>query len=106
MDARAVPRIDPPTEAGERPTLEAFLEYHRSTLMMKCQGLDDEQLRLRSIPPSNLSLLGLVRHLAEVERHWFRRVLGAQHVSQVYCTDESPDADFDDVDDADGTDAF
>src|SRR4051812_10450969 len=54
--------------------LRAFLDYHRATLARKCAGLDDEQLRQQSMPPSTLSLLGLVRHMAEVERAWFRRV--------------------------------
>ncbi|MFG2645026.1 DinB family protein [Streptomyces sp. NPDC048370] len=68
------PRLSPPHLGGERETLRAFLDYHRTTLAMKCEGLDDEQLRERSMPPSTLSLLGLVRHMAEVERAWFRRV--------------------------------
>ncbi|MFJ3581865.1 DinB family protein [Streptomyces sp. NPDC090127] len=68
------PRVSPPPVGGERETLRAFLEYHRTTLAMKCEGLDDEQLRERSMPPSTLTLLGLVRHMAEVERAWFRRV--------------------------------
>ncbi|MEU9994106.1 DinB family protein [Streptomyces sp. NPDC050848] len=68
------PRVSPPHLGGERETLRAFLDYHRTTLAMKCEGLDDEQLRERSMPPSTLSLLGLVRHMAEVERAWFRRV--------------------------------
>ncbi|MDF6063912.1 MULTISPECIES: DinB family protein [Streptomyces] len=67
-------RTGPPRSGGERETLRAFLDYHRATLAMKCEGLDDEQLRQRSMPPSTLSLLGLVRHMAEVERAWFRRV--------------------------------
>ncbi|MEV8312563.1 DinB family protein [Streptomyces sp. NPDC059900] len=67
-------RIDPPHVGGERDTLRAFLDYHRATLAMKCQGLSDEELRQQSMPPSTLSLLGLVRHMAEVERAWFRRV--------------------------------
>ncbi|MFB7915736.1 DinB family protein [Streptomyces sp. NPDC056061] len=54
--------------------LRAFLDYHRATLAMKCEGLTDEELRQQSMPPSTLSLLGLVRHMAEVERAWFRRV--------------------------------
>jgi uncharacterized damage-inducible protein DinB len=54
--------------------LRAFLDYHRATLAMKCQGLTDQELRQQSMPPSKLSLLGLVRHMAEVERAWFRRV--------------------------------
>lgn len=67
-------RIDPPHFGGERETLRAFLDHHRATLAMKCRGLTDEQLRERSMPPSTLTLLGLVRHMAEVERAWFRRV--------------------------------
>ncbi|MFJ8694014.1 DinB family protein [Streptomyces roseolilacinus] len=67
-------RIAPPVAGSERDTLRAFLDYHRATLAMKCEGLTDEELRQRSMPPSTLSLLGLVRHLAEVERAWFRRV--------------------------------
>ncbi|MEU3446337.1 DinB family protein [Streptomyces thermolilacinus] len=67
-------RVSPPRLGGERDTLRAFLDYQRATLAMKCEGLTDEQLRQRSMPPSTLSLLGLVRHMAEVERAWFRRV--------------------------------
>jgi uncharacterized damage-inducible protein DinB len=67
-------RVGPPSFGSEREMLRAFLDYHRSTLAMKCAGLTDEQLRQRSMPPSTLSLLGLVRHMAEVERAWFCRV--------------------------------
>ncbi|MFD7995783.1 DinB family protein [Streptomyces mexicanus] len=67
-------RTGPPRFGSEREMLRAFLDYHRATLAMKCEGLTDEQLRRRSMPPSALSLLGLVRHMAEVERAWFRRV--------------------------------
>ncbi|WP_069467754.1 DinB family protein, partial [Actinacidiphila rubida] len=67
-------RVGPPSFGTERETLRAFLDYHRATLAMKCEGLTDEQLKERSSPPSTLTLLGLVRHLAEVERAWFRRV--------------------------------
>ncbi|MEU9700747.1 DinB family protein [Streptomyces sp. NPDC047981] len=70
----ADPRVPPPRSGDERETLRAFLDYHRATLARKCEGLDDEQLRERSMPPSTLTLLGLVRHMAEVERAWFRRV--------------------------------
>ncbi|AOR33141.1 Mini-circle protein [Streptomyces fodineus] len=69
-----VERIGPPVFGTERETLRAFLEFHRATLAMKCEGLTEEQLKTRSSPPSTLSLLALVRHLAEVERAWFRRV--------------------------------
>ncbi|WP_405389391.1 DinB family protein [Streptomyces sp. NBC_01102] len=67
-------RTGPPVSGSERETLRAFLDYHRATLAMKCEGLDDDELRRRSMPPSTLSLLALVRHMAEVERAWFRRV--------------------------------
>lgn len=67
-------RMGPPLRGGERETLRAFLDYHRATLALKCRGLSDEELRKQSMPPSTLSLLGLVRHMAEVERAWFRRV--------------------------------
>jgi uncharacterized damage-inducible protein DinB len=55
--------------------LEAWLEFHRSTLLLKCEGLDDSGRKARPVPTSRLSLHGLVRHMAEVERNWFRRVL-------------------------------
>jgi uncharacterized damage-inducible protein DinB len=67
-------RVGPPNFGTEREMLRAFLDYHRATLAMKCEGLTDEQLKERSSPPSTLTLLGLVRHMAEVERTWFRRV--------------------------------
>ncbi|MFD8568506.1 DinB family protein [Streptomyces sp. NPDC059639] len=67
-------RVGPPHFGTERDTLRAFLDYHRATLAMKCEGLTDDELRQRSMAPSTLSLLGLVRHMAEVERAWFRRV--------------------------------
>lgn len=77
-------RIGPPTTGGEREMLRAYLDYHRATLAMKCDDLTDEQLRRRSMPPSTLSLLGLVRHLAEVERTWFRKVLAGVDIPLVW----------------------
>jgi uncharacterized damage-inducible protein DinB len=91
-------RVDPSYVEAERPGLEAWLDWHRATLLSKCDGLDADQLARRSVPPSTLSLLGLVRHMAEVEQWWFRQVLpgGAATVSgSIYCTDASPDEDFD-----------
>jgi uncharacterized damage-inducible protein DinB len=67
-------RVGPPNFGSERDMLRGFLDYHRATLAMKCDGLTDVKLRQQSMPPSTLSLLGLVRHMAEVERAWFRRV--------------------------------
>ncbi|WP_408606820.1 mycothiol transferase [Catenuloplanes japonicus] len=65
-------RPSPPVQADERTTVRAMLDFHRSTLALKCAGLTDAQLRRPASPPSTLTLLGLVRHLAEVERTWFR----------------------------------
>src|SRR4051812_14649081 len=77
-------RTGPPLRGDERATLRALLDYHRATLAMKCEGLTDEELRSRSSPPSTLTLLGLVRHLAEVERTWFRRVIAGEDVGMVW----------------------
>ncbi len=90
-----VPRTEPAGPAGEREALQSWLDYHRATLLFKCQGLTGEQLVLRSVAPSTLSLLGLVRHMAEVERGWFRRGLGGQDIGYLYCSDEHQDGDFD-----------
>ncbi|GIH27412.1 hypothetical protein Aph01nite_57220 [Acrocarpospora phusangensis] len=99
-------RIDPPLVAGEREMLLAWLDYHRETLAVKCEGLSEEQLRLRSAEPSTLSLLGLVRHMADVERNWFRRVLEDEDAPPLHWTEADPDGDFDNVDGASAADAF
>ncbi|MEV4295503.1 DinB family protein [Microbispora rosea] len=91
----AVERIGPPTVAGEREMLRAFLDYHRATLALKCDGLSDEELRRRSMPPSTLTLLGLVRHMAEVERAWFRRVIGKEDVPLVWSEEDDYQAAYD-----------
>jgi Protein of unknown function (DUF664) len=101
-----VERVEPPLVAAERAMLDAWLDYHRGTLALKCDGLAGDQLRQRAVPPSSLSLLGLVRHMAEVERQWFTMVLGGEQVSFHYCTDDNPNAEFDDVDGADVAEAF
>jgi uncharacterized damage-inducible protein DinB len=78
-------RTEVPTSgAGERELLRAYLDFHRDTLAAKCAGLSDDELRTRSVPPSGLSLLGLVRHMAEVERAWFRRVIDGEDVPLVW----------------------
>jgi len=77
-------RVGPPSFGTERDMLRAFLDYHRSTLAMKCEGLTDDELRQRSMPPSALSLLGLVRHMAEVERAWFRRAFEDHEAPMVW----------------------
>ena len=76
-DLRDPRRPDPDLSftAAERPLLEAWLDFHRATLLLKCEGVDDAARRARPVPSSKLSLHGLVRHMAEVERGWFRRVL-------------------------------
>jgi uncharacterized damage-inducible protein DinB len=68
-------RQEPPFILNERQMLEAWLEFHRTTLLLKCEGLDEAGLKRRPVPTSKLSLHGLVRHMAEVERSWFHRVL-------------------------------
>jgi len=80
-------RVGPPNFGSEREMLRVFLDYHRATLAMKCQGLSDEDLRRQPMPPSTLSLLGLVRHMAEVERAWFRRVF-EDHDAPMVWSDE------------------
>ena len=101
-----VERIDPPLVAQEREMLDAWLDYHRATLAVKCEGLTDDQLRAQAVPPSSLSLLGLVRHMGEVERSWFRRVLSGEQAPPRYYSDENPDGDFDEVADAGVAEAF
>jgi uncharacterized damage-inducible protein DinB len=102
----SVDRIDPPMEADERTMLDSWLEYHRATLAQKCHGLSDDQLRTRSVEPSTMSLLGLVRHMGEVERNWFRRVLSGEDAPPRYYGRENPDGDFDDVDTGDVAEGF
>jgi uncharacterized damage-inducible protein DinB len=101
-----VERVQPPLAAQEREMLEAWLDFHRDTLAVKCEGLTGDQLRERAVPPSSLSLLGLVRHMAEGEHQWFTMVLGGEQLPYPYYADDNPDADFDDVDGADVAGAF
>ncbi|MFC7309799.1 DinB family protein [Streptomyces monticola] len=77
-------RVSPPPTGDERTMLRAALDYHRATLALKTEGLTDEQLRRRSMPPSTLTLLGLVRHMAEVERTWFRKVIAREDIPLVW----------------------
>ncbi|MBU6529972.1 DinB family protein [Streptomyces sp. NPDC057245] len=87
-------RREPAPDLDERAMLEGWLEYHRRTLAWKCEGLTDEQLRTAAVAPSNLSLLGLVRHMADVERSWYRRVLAAEDAAPLHYSDEDPDGEF------------
>ena len=94
--APEITRTEPPSVAGERAALDGWLDFHRDTLLIKCQGLTGGQLATRAAAPSSLSLLGLVRHMAEVERAWFsRRFAGQPALALLYGTDDQPDGDLD-----------
>ncbi|QSB04486.1 DinB family protein [Natronoglycomyces albus] len=88
-------RTDPPPMANERATLIGFLRWQRETLAMKCSGLDAQAMATRSVAPSSMSLLGLLRHMADVEHSWFRRIMAGNDIPRLLCTKENPDADFD-----------
>lgn len=99
-------RPEPSLTGSERDTLGAFLDFHRATLAWKCDGVPPDRLRERTVPPSTLSLLGLVRHLTDVERGWFRVCLAGEDVVPYYWSADDRDGDFDNVDHADVADAF
>jgi uncharacterized damage-inducible protein DinB len=95
-------RSEPTGELGEREMLEGWLEFHRTTLLLKCEGLDDAQRKARPVPTSLLSLHGLVRHLAEVERGWFHNVLlDGPRASTLWGDEEDEDSEMAPLDDAD-----
>jgi uncharacterized damage-inducible protein DinB len=103
----AANRVSEPQTGPERAMLQGWLDWHRQTLLSKCAGLTADQLKLATTEPSNLTLLGLVRHLTEVERSWFtRRAAGHPEVGLLYCSDSNEDGDFDDVATADAPAAF
>jgi hypothetical protein len=89
------PRENGPRLGDERGTLAEALRCARLTLEMKCSGLDAEAMARRSVEPSTMSLLGLVRHLAEVERATFRVMLAGQDVPRLFCSETDRDGDFD-----------
>jgi uncharacterized damage-inducible protein DinB len=89
------PRERPLSQGDERATLNDFLRFQRLTLQVKCDGLDAGQLARRSVEPSTMSLLGLVRHMADVERGWFRSRFAGQDAPTRYQTEADPDGDFD-----------
>ena len=89
------PRTDPLPRVDERATLVGFLRWQRDTLELKCAGLDATDLARRAVDPSTMSLLGLVRHMAEVERSWFRRVMAGQDAPPHYYSATDPDGEFD-----------
>jgi uncharacterized damage-inducible protein DinB len=99
-------RSRPGLQVGELDMLNGWLEHHRAILVWKCEGLTDDQLRLRSVPPSTMSLLGLIRHMTDVERGWFQQVLLGADAPDLYTKPGERDGDFNDVDDADVADAF
>jgi hypothetical protein len=83
---------------AEREMLRDWLDWHRATLLRKCAGLDGTSLTSRSVPPSNLSLLGLVRHMSDVERGWVRQTFRGEDVPDLYYRFDAPSADFEEVD--------
>ena len=85
-----IQRPIPPLNADERTTLESWLDFHRATLAMKCEGLGNEQAGMASVAPSGLTLTGLVQHMAEVERNWFRRVLAGELAPPIYDPEGDP----------------
>ena len=96
MDPEIDPRVTGEVPVGETATLRQYLDHYRMTFEMKCDGLTPEQMAARSVPPSSMSLLGLVRHLAKVEHHWFRRTLGRQtDIAPLYFTEDERELDFD-----------
>ena len=86
-------RSMPPLDADEPTTLARWLDFYRDTLATKCAGLDEQQLRTASVAPSPMTLLGLVQHLAEVERNWFRRVLLGEDAPPIYDPQADPSGD-------------
>jgi uncharacterized damage-inducible protein DinB len=99
-------RSRPGLQANEREMLNGWLEHHRAILVWKCEGLTDEQLKKRSVPPSSLSLLGLIRHMTDVERGWFRQVLLGEDAPDLYSSPDDRDGDFNHVDEADAAAMF
>ena len=93
-----VPREDPDLQTGELALLGQYLDFHRATLAMKCARLSEADLKRRSVPTSNLTLLGLVRHLTEVEYSWFCEWLDGQPERSVYFTADDLNGDFDNLD--------
>lgn len=97
-DMWTAPEDDPRTygnPVGELATYREYFRNYRLTIEMKCEGLDADQLARRSVPPSTLSLVGLVRHLAQMENHWFQRVLqGRADPPRLYKREDDPDWDF------------
>ncbi len=90
----------------EQEMLRDWLDWHRATLLRKCAGLDATRLAKRAVPPSNLSLLGLVRHMSDTERGWVRQVFRGEQVPDLYYRSDAPDADFEEADPAGAEEDF
>ena len=97
--------VDGPMTGTDRPILEGMLAHQRATLLNVCAGLTAEQLATRPIPSTNLSLLGLVRHMAKVERIWFRTRVAGEDVEALHNFAARDDTDFNHIDPADAPDA-
>jgi uncharacterized damage-inducible protein DinB len=95
-------RTDPPMVNGdEKDSYDRWLDWHRTTLLLKCEGLDDADRRARPVATSLMSLHGLVRHMAEVERNWFRKAIAGEDLDGgIYWSDDNPEGDFEMPDDA------
>jgi hypothetical protein len=91
------PREHGPRLGDERTTLVECLRCQRLTLEMKCEGLDAASMARRSVEPSTMSLLGIVRHLAHIERATFRKMMAGQDAPRLFCSDTNSDGDFDDA---------
>ncbi len=91
-------RTPEPESVPERELLLGWLSFHRDALAAKCEGMSDKQLIEQSAPPSTLSLLGLVRHLTEMERHYIGHALSGDGRGFAYCTDEDEEADIENLD--------
>jgi hypothetical protein len=106
MVAPEVDRTWPDHLLAEREMVDAWLDFHRSTLLWKCGGLTDDQLRERSCPPSGMSLLGLVRHMTEVENGWFAGYLTDIGYQPLYSSGDDPEGDWDNLGSSPSDDVF
>ena len=104
--APEVDRVRVRPQPDEGASLRATLAFNRQTLLLKCAGLTHDQLVMRSVPPSRLSLLGLVRHMTDVERWWFRTNLRGERLEGIFGPDDNLEGDFEDLDSASAEDVF
>jgi hypothetical protein len=91
-------RVDPPPLGDEREILTGLLDWYRRTFELECAGVPPDRLSERAVPPSTMSLHGLLRHLAAVERWWFRLQFAGENVPMLYYSDDDPDQDFESLD--------